>query len=345
MSEAAAKRDERDDAPRVPIGEWGRRLGDALREAIGAGDFARARGLALDGDGQARNLAGEFAFMARGLGITLRVMLGALLDTVESEGCDRARAAGAAALVRRSCEDLAQAPAPDDRLELQVEAAVRALDARERRFAAEQAALADAVVAALDAGDAARALALLDAKERDSYLPLHDRWVRFMAEVFGWVLVALGPQALLRYHLATAEGQRAGFDKWERMTAPGFAWTSAFLLKQHMGQVTVSEDDERFTIEQAPCGSGGRLRLAGAYDGTGALPFVEESGPLTFGEARLPVYCSHCPVWNGVATLRWYGRAHWVFENAARADGGCTLHVYKNHDATPPAYAARLGAA
>jgi len=72
------------------------------------------------------------------------------------------------------------------------------------------------------------------------------------------------------------------------------------------------------------------------------LPFVETPGPLTFGQPRLPVYCSHCAVWNGVATLRWFGRAHWVFENAARADGGCRLHIYKKREDAPAEYARQL---
>jgi hypothetical protein len=39
-----------------------------------------------------------------------------------------------------------------------------------------------------------------------------------------------------------------------------------------------------------------------------------------------------------VATIRWFGRPHWVFEDAARPDGACTLHVYKRRDGAPRAY-------
>jgi hypothetical protein len=166
-----------------------------------------------------------------------------------------------------------------------------------------------------------------------------------MAEVFGWVLERFGPDGLLRFHRASAEGQRAGFEKWERMGPAEFARASAFLLKQHMGNVEVREDDEKFTIEQAPCGSGGRLRLAGVYAGPAALPLVEERGPLTAGQASLPVYCSHCPVWNGLAPLEWFGRPHWVFDRPARPDGSCTLHIYKRRAGAPAAYAAALGVA
>ena len=340
----------------VPTGEWGRRLSDALRAALESRDLALARRLALEGDGQARSLAKEYTFMYRGLGFTIRVLLPLLRETAmradaASNGADSAVAA--ASLIFRFRSDVAQtmgrvwggqvgASESQGTLEEEIERTARALDAGEARFEQEQARLADEVVGAIEARDVERALALVHRKEQDQYLPLHDGLVRFMAESFGWVLRRFGAEELLRFHLATAEGQRPGFEKWEKMPAAEFAWTSAFLLKQHMGQLTVHEDDVKFTFDQAPCGSGGRLRLGGAYAGPEALPFVETPGPLTFGQPRLPVYCSHCPVWNGVATLRWFGRAHFVFENAARADGGCRFHIYKKREDVPAEYARQL---
>lgn len=340
----------------VPIGEWGRRLSDALRTALESGELALARRMALEGDGQARSLAKEYTFMYRGLGITIRVLLPLLCETamraqVSGGGADPALAA--ASFIFRFRNDLAQAMGrvwsdlscssdSQGSLEQEIERTLRVLETGEVRFELEQARLAEEIVRAIEAQDAARALALINRKEQEQYLPLHDRLVRFMAESFGWVLRRFGAEELLRFQLATAEGQRPGFEKWEKMPAAEFAWTSAFLLKQHMGQFTVREDETKFTFDQTLCGSGGRLRLGGAYTGPEALPFVETPGPLTFGQPRLPVYCSHCPVWNGVATLRWFGRAHWVFENAARADGGCTFHIYKKREDAPAEYARQL---
>ena len=340
----------------VPIGEWGRRLSEVLRLALESNDLVLARRLALDGDGQARSLAKEYTFMYRGLGVTIRVLLPLLRETAmraaaSSGGADSASEAasliyrfrnGIIEAMRRVWSDLVCASESQGSLEEEIERTARALEAGEARFEQEQARLADEVVGAIGARDVLGALALLNRKEQDQYLPLHDRLVGFMAESFGWVLRRFGAEELLRFHLATAEGQRPGFEKWEKMPAEEFAWTSAFLLKQHMGQVTVREDEVKFTIDQTPCGSGGHLRLAGAYIGPDALPFVESPGPLTFGQPRLPVYCSHCAVWNGVATLRWFGRAHWVFENAARADGGCRLHIYKKREDAPAEYAQQL---
>jgi hypothetical protein len=56
------------------------------------------------------------------------------------------------------------------------------------------------------------------------------------------------------------------------------------------------------------------------------------------------VYCSHCPIWNGVAPLRWFGRPHWVFERPSRPDGSCTLHIYKRRDGAPATYIRALTA-
>ncbi len=342
----------------VPVAEWGRRLTDAIRAALEPGDVAGARRLVLEGDGQARSLAKEYTLMYRGLGTTIRVMLPLLRESASRTGAaerDAARAEVVAllrgfrrdmtALMTHAYGSVEAAGALDgDGGDLDDERArtARFIDASEARFDREQSRAAQEVVRALDGGDVEGARGLVDVKERGQYVPLHDRLVRFMAESFGWVLRHGGAAELVRFHLATAEGQRRGFEKWDAMPAREFAWTTAFLLKQHMGDVRVREDDEKFTLEQALCGSGGRLRLAGAYEGPGALPFVEAPGPLTFGQPRLPVYCSHCPVWNGVAPIRWFGRPHWVFEDAARPDGSCTMHVYKRRDGAPPEFAARL---
>ena len=336
--------------------DWGRRLSDRIRAALDAGDAVAARRLAIEGDGQARSLEKEYSFMYRGLGITLRVLLDLMPDTVAGMS-DRARAGttletllagfrsemrGLMTRVYGDASPGATQVGPGS--ELALADTRRLLDAAEARFVTEQARLARAALDAIERGDLAGARRLVDIKEQGQYVPLHDRMIRFMADVFAWVLRHGGPEALTRFHLATAEGQRAGFQKWDRLPADEFARVAAFLLKQHMGEVTVGEDAEKFTIEQRPCGSGGRLHAGGAYAGTEALPFVDSPGPLTLGESRMPVYCSHCPVWNGLAPLRWFGRPHWVFDRPARPDGSCTLHVYKRRDGAPADYARRLGA-
>ncbi len=330
---------------------WGRRLSDALRGALGAADLAEARRLALEGDGQSRSLAKEYALMFRGLCITV----GVLMEQMRAAACSGAALTAAAQLVREFrqgfAQDVAEAwggPLPGGEsaaaLEAEVDAASKMLEEAQRQFDSEHGRMAGAIVAAIERGDAASAAQLVDRKEAAMYVPLHDRLVRFMADAFAWAYRTGGAQGLLAFHMDTAQAMRDGFERWERMSPREFAWATAFLLKQHMGEVTVRESAERFTFEQRLCGSGGRLRREGAYErGAQPLPFVEAEGALTFGRGSLPVYCTHCPVWNGVAPLRWYGHPHWVFDNPARADGSCTLHLYKNPQDVPQDYAQMLG--
>jgi hypothetical protein len=340
--------------------DWGTRLSDRIRAALAAGDVNAARRLALDGDGQAKSLDKEYALMYRGLGITLRVLLDVVARALTRMHGEAAAPALEALLRRFGAEmqalmtsaygsPVAEAALVSMDAPASAAAAIDAtrslLAAGDERFAREQARLAREVVAALDAGDTGAAVRRIDAKESRQYVPLHDRIIRFMAEVFAWAFAHGGPAELLRVHRETAEGQKDGFERWERLPAADFARATAFLLKQHMGEVRVSEDDEKFTVEQTPCGSGGRLRLLGIYEGAGALPIVTTPGPLTVGEPSLPVYCTHCPVWNGLAPLEWFGRPHWVFDRPSRPDGSCTLHIYKRRDGAPADYAGRLGAA
>ena len=353
--------------PATSPAEWGRRLSDRLRLALDLNGLDRALRLAREGDGQARSLGKEYALMYKGLGISVRLLLDLLGETVaRSEASDRGPANKALAellfrfrremiallmraytkgVVRRAIQDTPESVGPSsvEDLDRDLARTARLLEGAERRFSGEQERLAQETVRAIEAADRERARTLIDRKERRQYLSLHDRLVRFMAEIFHCVLERYGPAELFRFHRAAAEGQRQGFEKWERLGPAEFAQATAFLLKQHMGVVEVREDEEKFTVAQTPCGSGGRLRLAGAYSGPDALPFVEERGCLTMGQERFPVYCSHCPIWNGVAPIEWFGRPHWVFENPARPDGSCTLHIYKRADGAPAAYYDRLG--
>ncbi|WP_416896755.1 MAG: hypothetical protein ACMVY4_14640 [Minwuia sp.] len=326
----------------APMEIWSRRLGDAVRTALDAGETDEARRLALEGDGLTRNLAKEFSLMARGLAITIRVELETMVATAARfEGQPGAQRAvdEAAETIHRFRAFLADRfdleLAPKAVLADEAKLAADTLDAAVAAFEKAQAAITDQAVAAIDGGDAARARALLVAKDEESYLPFHDAMIRLMADGMGWALRCFGDDELTRFQMAMAEGQRHGFEAWDKLSARDFARVSAFLLRQHMGEATVTEDDEKFTIDQAVCGSGGRLRINGAYDGPEALPFVENAGPLTFGKDRLPVYCSHCPIWNGSASIRWFGYPQWVYSDASREDGGCVLHIYKSRDATP----------
>jgi hypothetical protein len=147
--------------------------------------------------------------------------------------------------------------------------------------------------------------------------------------VFSMVYSVGGRALLLDFHLRVAAAQRAGMDAWERGGSRHLAAAFAALLVQHLGQLKVVEKPDRYVVNQALCGSGGRLIRDGAYRGHRALPIVPGPNRLTGGQRSLPVYCTHCPAWNIVAPQNWYGHPHVVLEDAARPDGSCTLTIPK----------------
>jgi hypothetical protein len=322
---------ERATPPSVPVEEWGRRLTDTVRAAIDAGDLGRALQLVREGDGQARSLAKEFTLMFKGLLGTSQV----IFDVLRAESTD-----GAAQLVHEFRSNFAEAmngsfeasavlvpPVSDLADEVQGTVSLQAV--AQTRFDEGQRALAESVERALEAGDVGEALRALEEKVSRQFLPMHDALIRFFAESMALVQRNGGPDELLRFHLAAADGQRAGIDAWEALPVAEFARVFAFLLKQHMGQLEVREEADRFVLDQALCGSGGRLIASGAYVGPAALPMTENSPALTAGRPEFPVYCTHCPGWNAVAPQQWYGHPHVEYADPARPDGGCTLHILK----------------
>ena len=128
----------------APIHEWGRRLSDAIRAALDAGDLHAARRLALEGDGQARSLAKEYALMYRGLGITVRVLLRLLSDTASAEvaGLARRFRLDMARLMAQTDSDEPETAHPTDGLDEELRRAAGCLEAGEEQFDQEQARLA-----------------------------------------------------------------------------------------------------------------------------------------------------------------------------------------------------------
>ncbi len=330
------------------IEKCGLRLSDALRKHLSSSegpDFEAALKLVLNGDGQTLNLAKEFTFMVKGLGITISVLLQLLKETSHKHN-DKTATTELINQIYHFRTSLRSLKHPDQTeqktLDQELSDTTDTLEEIRIWFAEEQKSQADDIIAAINNHDAQTAIKWLDEKEKVQYLTLHDYLVGFMADSFSWIYRHFGENELLKFHLDTAEGQKAGFEKWEQMSPEEFTRTTAFLLKQHMGNVNVTEDQDKFTITQSPCGSGGRFNLSGAYDGTEELPVIKTPGPLTFGRDQIPVYCSHCAIWNGTATINWFGNPQWVFDSPAQADGSCIMHIYKNPKNIPEDYTSRV---
>jgi hypothetical protein len=207
----------------------------------------------------------------------------------------------------------------------------------ERIFRVEQAAIAACITTAVETGRYDEARELLRERDRQHQV-IYDQFIEIMAGFHTYVGKVFGDQRLEGLFRHAGERQRQGFEKWESLLAEDFVRASADLLRSHMGNVTVSEDDEKFTITQDPCGSGGRLMREGAYDGSDGLYRIETAQAMTFGKPEFPSFCAHCAVWNNIQCIEWFGYPQWSIDHPATPADPCRIHIYKSARKIPARY-------
>lgn len=116
------------------------------------------------------------------------------------------------------------------------------------------------------------------------------------------------------------------------------------------GNITITEDDEKYIMTFNPCGSGQRMRRTGEIDG---LPPRNEE-PLNLGvtsqpytwswsKAGVPYYCAHCCVMNEQITSEGLGYPLRVTMYSDDPSVPCAFHYYKNPDNIPEEYFTRIG--
>lgn len=217
-----------------------------------------------------------------------------------------------------------------------------AMEYVERAFREEQAGIAERITESVHARDAGRARALLRERDRQHQL-IHDQFISIKAGFYSYIASTFGEERLAEILRHTGERQRQGFARWEDMPVEDFARASVHLLKTHMGTVRVTEDAEKFTITQDPCGSGGRLMREGAYDGRDALYRIGRPQAMTFGKADFPSYCAHCAVWNNMQCIEWFGHPQWCIDHPSGPDAPCCIHIYKDVHHIPERYYTQVG--
>ena len=217
-----------------------------------------------------------------------------------------------------------------------------AMEYIEGAFREEQARVAERIVEAVRADDVASAKALLEERDRQ-HAVIHDQFIAIKAGFYDYVGKLFGGRRLEAILRHTGERQRDGFERWEAMAVEDFVRASAHLLASHMGAVRVTEDEDKFTIEQDPCGSGGRLMRDGAYDGANGLHRVAAAQPMTFGKGDFPSYCAHCAIWNNVQCIEWFGHPQWCIDHPATPAEPCRIHIYKDPRRIPERYYRQVG--
>jgi hypothetical protein len=115
------------------------------------------------------------------------------------------------------------------------------------------------------------------------------------------------------------------------------------------GELSVVEDEEKFSIVMDPCGSGGRMRRGDPVDGTPSRlgpPYdfgvTKTAHPWSFGRKEVPYYCVHCAL-NEKLPMEWGGHPLWVTDYDPDPSRPCAWVFYKRAEDIPERYYARAG--
>ena len=103
------------------------------------------------------------------------------------------------------------------------------------------------------------------------------------------------------------------------------------MLHGHFTAFTVTEDDEKFTIHQDPCGTCTTQLTDGRYAPPLDLAIVREVHPVTGGRGDTPVYRTHIPVMHVLMARERIG-VPWPLPMcpAGVGTGPCPSHIFKD---------------
>jgi len=204
-------------------------------------------------------------------------------------------------------------------------------------FEKEQHALAQEIKDEIKIGNFGEALKRLHRK-KEQYLQTHNLWAEFIAATFSHIAKTFGEDCLYQALRWTGELRKPWWDRMKSAPLELFLKQSTFIMKYHLGKLRVEEDEEKFTLINEPCGSGGRLLQEGCYSPPKSYYLIRNAHPMTFQQQNFPVYCAHCAVWNSLLTFEWYGHPLWVFDPPKEPDDPCRIYIYKDPKYIPEKY-------
>ncbi len=204
---------------------------------------------------------------------------------------------------------------------------------------------------ALDRGDIAAARRWI-ARNEETKEYIHDMYVAWVPRLLSLVHERLGEDqfpAILRESVRAFIEPLYAARKQLRDAGGMKAWMEFIVdvWRQHCGAWTVEEDDEKFTMTQKPCGSGGQMVNRGVYDGILGERKYAASGFHTFSRPGMPLYCGHCVFGHMVLPMQATGEPLWCHDREKpfpeKPGDPCVHYFYKDPDAIPAKYYDMVG--
>lgn len=203
--------------------------------------------------------------------------------------------------------------------------------------------MAAAIAEAAGRGDAATALAIFDRREaewRSAIDVLRDWLSALLSEVY----TRYGADELAAFHRRRGEDALRGLMSDLDRPAGERLVNLVHLLQGHFTDLDITEDDEKFTIVQDPCGTCARQVADGRFAAGLGLAVVTDEHPVTWGGRPTTIYRTHVPIWHVEMAGERIGGPWPVNRCPSGLDAGaCTILLYK--DPRDPVAGAQVPAA
>jgi hypothetical protein len=205
---------------------------------------------------------------------------------------------------------------------------------------------------------------------REAWRQLHDRWADLQSGLLTYVARRFGEAAIGDCYRAVLEPfleERYGpFDLRERPyeeTIERNLYLAFEAMRAHLsgpdrlGNLTVTEDEDKWVIAFDPCGSGNRGQRGDAIEGTPSRsepPYefgvTTEEHDWAWNERGVCYYCAHCCLTNELWAVERWGAPVRVVDSPLHPDETlgpdprpCTWTVYKSIAAIPEEAYRRIG--
>jgi len=199
---------------------------------------------------------------------------------------------------------------------------------------------------------------LLTQTAHEEFKSLHDLYCDWMWDMLTKIAERFGEAEVGVMLRATQEKwmMRRTWKAFRKMPVKTQLDLTAEMMRAHRsgpgqeGELTITEDEEKFAIVMDPCGSGGRMRRGDEKDSSPSRlgsPYnfgvTKEAHPWSWGKKGVPYYCTHCAV-NEILPIEWGGSPLWVTDYDSDANKPCRWLFYKNPELIPERYWTRVGA-
>lgn len=107
--------------------------------------------------------------------------------------------------------------------------------------------------------------------------------------------------------------------------------------RAHFGEITITEEPDKYMVRLDPCGSGGRLVMAREVGRT------KKAYPWSWGRSGIPYYCVHCCLEWEIIPIEMRGYPIRVTLPGDKPGDPCIHFFYKKPELIPEEYFRRVG--